>query len=77
MTQRAPLTNKQVGELLGTSETAASRYRSGERHPKFPVQLTIQKVLGWNVSDQALAHSQGRWGAEFEKALCKSQDLPV
>lgn len=74
---RAPLTNKEVGEKLGISETAVSRYRTGMRHPKFPVQQAIARVFDWSVSDQAIAHSEGRWGAEFEKALCRLQGSPV
>jgi len=74
---RAPLTNKEVGEKLGISETAVSRYRTGVRHPKFPVQQAIERVFGWPVADQAVAHAREAWGAEFEAALCRSQDAPA
>lgn len=65
-------TNREVADVLGISEASVSRYRGGERHPKFEVQLLIAEKYDWPVSDQAVAHSKGEWGAGFEQVLCRS-----
>lgn len=75
MTQAAQApTNLAVAVVLGVSETSVSRYRSGERHPKFEVQKVIAEKYGWPVSEQAAAHSRGEWGMEFERVLCRPLD---
>lgn len=75
MTQAAQApTNLAVAVVLGVSETSVSRYRSGDRHPKFEVQKVIAEKYGWPVSEQAAAHSAGEWGVQFERVLCRQPD---
>lgn len=74
MPTKQALTNAAVAALLGVSEAAVSRYKTGHRIPHISVQVEIERIFGWSVSAQAVAHSKGKWARGFKSALCRAAD---
>jgi transcriptional regulator with XRE-family HTH domain len=68
-TETPPLTNSQVAEALGLSESGVSRLRSGDRLPSLDVMQTIEKVYGWTVQGQSNARQAGDWTKAFVAVL--------
>ena len=68
-TEIPPLTNSQVAEALGLSESGVSRLRSGDRLPSLDVMQTIEKVYGWTVQGQSNARQAGKWTEAFVTVL--------
>ncbi len=64
-----PLTNGQVAEALGLSESGVSRLRSGDRLPSLEVMQKIETVYGWSVQGQSNARQAGDWTGAFVKVL--------
>lgn len=65
---RAP-TNKWVGERIGYSESGASLLRRGLRAPTLPLMGLVKNSLGWSIEDQAKAHEDSSWAAQFEDRM--------
>ncbi len=68
-TPTATLSNRQVADDLGLSESGVSRLRSGDRMPSLSVMQQIQHQYRWNVQDQSDARQEGAWTTRFEKVL--------
>lgn len=68
-TTNPPLTNSQVAEALGLSESGVSRLRSGDRLPSLEVMQKIETVYGWSVQGQSNARQAGDWTGAFVKVL--------
>jgi predicted transcriptional regulator len=64
--------NVEVADVLGVSDAAVSRFRSGSRVPRMPTQTLIAEKFGWSLADQAQAHSAGTWAEGFERAICRA-----
>lgn len=64
-----PLTNGQVAEALGLSESGVSRLRSGDRLPSLEVMQKIETVYGWSVQGQSNARQAEDWTGAFVKVL--------
>lgn len=70
-TETPALTNGEVAEALGLSESGVSRLRSGDRLPSLSVMQQIEKVYGWSVQGQSNARSAGDWTRAFVAVLAK------
>lgn len=70
-TETPALTNGEVAEALGLSESGVSRLRSGDRLPSLSVMQQIEKVYGWSVQGQSNARSAGGWTRAFVSVLAK------
>lgn len=57
--------NELVGQVLGVSHAAVSRYKSGDRLPTIDVMGKIAEVLGWSIDDQYAARQSGNYASEF------------
>ena len=68
-TEIPALTNGEVAEALGLSESGVSRLRSGDRLPSLQVMQTIETVYGWTVQGQSNARQAGDWTGAFVKVL--------
>lgn len=68
-TEIPALTNGEVAEALGLSESGVSRLRSGDRLPSLQVMQTIETVYGWTVQGQSNARQAGEWTTAFVKVL--------
>lgn len=63
------LTNGQVAEALGLSESGVSRLRSGDRLPSLAVMQQIEATYGWTVQGQSNARRDGEWHTAFGAVL--------
>lgn len=70
MTMTASPTNESVGELLGVTHVAVSRWRSGTRIPSLDNMEAIRRVYGWSLDQQFDARAKG----EYARALCRVLD---
>ena len=68
-TTTPPLTNSQVAEALGLSESGVSRLRSGDRLPSLDVMQKIEDVYGWTVQGQSNARKDDGWTRGFLAVL--------
>ena len=64
-----PLTNSQIAEALGLSESGVSRLRSGDRLPSLEVMQKIETKYGWTVQGQSNARQAGKWTEAFLEVL--------
>lgn len=64
-----PLTNSQIAEALGLSESGVSRLRSGDRLPSLEVMQKIELKYGWTVQGQSNARQAGDWTKAFVAVL--------
>lgn len=48
---KTQLTMKQLGEMVGVTESAISNYESGKRQPDYEMLLKLSEVLGCSVAD--------------------------
>jgi transcriptional regulator with XRE-family HTH domain len=69
MTMAASPTNEAVGELLGVSHVAVSRWRSGTRIPSPDNMEALRRVYGWSLDDQFDARNTGKYATELCKIL--------
>lgn len=74
MTEEIPatLTNRQVADDLGLSESGVSRLRSGDRLPSLALMQKIWRVYRWSVQDQSDARETHEWTKHFEKVLTQA-----
>jgi transcriptional regulator with XRE-family HTH domain len=68
-TQRALISNSEVGAKIGLTHTAVSRLRSGDRKPSLKVMKAIEDWLGWDTGRQINA-------LLGEKSGVPDEDLP-
>lgn len=71
MSERAPITNEQVGRDLGVTHSAISRIRSGKRHPSVTLMRRIEKTYGWKGDAQLRVFGSQTYAAEFEQCLTR------
>lgn len=48
---KTQLTMKQLGELVGATESAIANYETGKRQPSYEMLLKLSEVLGCTVAD--------------------------
>ena len=63
------MTNEEVAQMLGISNSMASRLRSGDRNPSVKLMTRIEEITGWKMSYQAKVHGTPEYAAQFERAL--------
>lgn len=66
---------KDIARRLKISPAAVSRYLRGTRIPKLAIQVKIEKLYGWPITEQATAASRGKYPAEFEKAMKRAASV--
>lgn len=65
MTRAVSPTNEAVGDLLGVSHVAVSRWRSGTRIPSPDNMEALRRVYGWSLDEQFDARAKGNYAAEL------------
>lgn len=68
------VTNREVAELLGISESMASLLRSGGRNPSIRLMTRIHSVYRWKMSSQAKLFGTPAYAAKFEEAINRHHD---
>lgn len=53
------LTNKELGDRIGVSQSMASRIRNGKRLPSIPVMIRMASYLDCDLIRLVNAHTQG------------------
>jgi len=66
---QTPLTNDEVGRLIGLSHSGVSRIKSGVRHPGVKTMVRIEKAFGWSVQDQVNARTRGDYAYQFRRRI--------
>lgn len=69
MAVQTPLTNEELGELLGISHATVSRIKSGHRLPSLGVMDKIRELYGWSIDDQTDARNSNTYATEFNKRV--------
>ena len=66
-----PLTNQELGDLIGCTHSMASRLRSGKRLPGLDTLERIQREFGipWDTLIAARAKGQAEFGKVFRSAI--------
>lgn len=57
--------NESIGQLLGVSHAAVSRYKSGDRVPELDVMARIAELYDWSIDRQYKARQEGTYASEF------------
>jgi transcriptional regulator with XRE-family HTH domain len=63
--------NEALGQLLGVSHAAISRYKSGDRFPDLDVLARIAELADWSMDDQYRARQNGTYSDEFGRRLAR------
>jgi transcriptional regulator with XRE-family HTH domain len=69
MVVQTPLTNEELGELLGISHATVSRIKSGHRLPSLGVMDKIRELYGWSIDDQTDARNGDTYAIEFNQRV--------
>jgi transcriptional regulator with XRE-family HTH domain len=62
-------TNQDVAEMLGISNSMASRLRSGDRRPSVALMRKIEAVYRWKMAAQAKAFGTPAYAEGLEQAI--------
>lgn len=62
---RSNLTMKQLGEIVGVSESAIGYYETGKREPDYETLLKLSEALGCTVAD-IMEENEGDTSATFK-----------
>lgn len=72
---RTKLTMKQLGEIVGVSESAIWNYEAGKREPDYEMLLKLSEAIGCSVAD-IMEDSQSPIDEELAEALQILKDNP-
>lgn len=65
------ITDRSIAQRIGVSTTFVNMLRRGHRVPGASVMLTIERVYGWTMQDQAEAVAEGTFAAGFNAAIAE------
>lgn len=71
------MTGREMSKALGVSEATVSRLASGERKPSTDLMVKVKEVLGWSISQQALAVVDHSYAWKFKERMEKKKAPPT
>jgi transcriptional regulator with XRE-family HTH domain len=83
--RQGPISNFDLGRLLGVTHSQVSRMRKGARHPSIETMDKLEQLLGWDFAEQAQlvrrdrgedGTPQGAYAEAFEAVLMQYEPEP-
>lgn len=75
--EKAPVSNSEIGERIGLTESGVSRLRSAARRPSVSTMEAIYKAYEWDVVEQFKIANYGSdlaWSEAFERVISKDYE---